>query len=104
MRSALDHGRNKEEEPDRRFRGHHQREHEPVVATDHLHPRLLSLDTHYHRFRLLVVRIPCRSGDPCIPVAVYREQLECCDHRHSVCLGGASFLLVGGRRYELTWW
>ena len=48
-------------------------EHEPVLAADHLDSQLLDLDTHYHRFRLSFVFVPYCSGNPFLPVAVYRE-------------------------------
>lgn len=63
------------------------------MATGNLDPRLLDLDTRHHRLRLSDMRVSLSPGGPCILVAVYPEQLECRDHRSSVCLGGEPFFV-----------
>jgi len=58
-----------------------------VVAVYHLDSQLPELGPHRHCSRLPVVRVPYRPGHPFLSGAVYREQLECRDHRSSVCVG-----------------
>ena len=69
-----------------------QREHEFVVVVNHLDAQLLGLDTHYHRIRLSLMRVPHCPGNPVFLVSVHQGQLGCRDHWSGVRLGGASSL------------
>ena len=78
-----------------------QCKHELVVVVNRLDAQLLDFDTHYHRFRLSLMRFPHRSGNSVLFVAVYQEQLECGDHRSRIRLGGTSSSKL--HHHELTW-
>ena len=63
------------------------------MVASHLEAQLLDLDTHHHRFRLSFVRVPHRSGNTDLAVAVYQEQLERGNYRSGVRFGSTSLLV-----------